>query len=530
MAGVCHAGSGVVGCGAMLKGGGAAPEFPCSLAGPSRSTFMPILLPVVFLLLQGAVLVFLPHLSGPASYGFMVAAPLLAAFAAAWRGARSTSPARGAWWALAAALAIWALGAFGNLWQELILGHSGEMYRGSSLAFNLAAVPMAFLLASDWRLEGRRLVQAIDGLLAIALGYGYFLLTWSMLTTSASADVAGVSTMVSLEDTENVCIAAWAVVRWRAAADTTERDFFRALASYTLVYGALIAVNNHWIAADPAFGPQASMIIVLAFALLAALALRGPAAAPTDLEPPPRLARAVRAASSTLLAGALLIVSLFLIRVDYPAGTAGILIAVAGHALRNTVAQMRHIERGDKLQRERSKLRSIAWTDALTGVPNRHYLDRILLRGTALRERRADQPLTVLMIDVDHFKRLNDHYGHPAGDACLRAVAKVLQATLVRPGDVLARYGGEEFIALVRSADAAGGLVVAERLRAAVEGLGIEHRGSPFGIVTVSIGVASATPGAEAAPASLIQAADNALYEAKCAGRNQVRQLPRVDA
>jgi diguanylate cyclase (GGDEF)-like protein len=91
---------------------------------------------------------------------------------------------------------------------------------------------------------------------------------------------------------------------------------------------------------------------------------------------------------------------------------------------------------------------------------------------------------------------------------------------------VLARYGGEEFIALVQDADAAGGHVVAERLRSAVEGLRIEHPDSPFGVVTVSVGVAGATPAGDAAATGLVKAADRALYEAKCAGRNQVRSLP----
>jgi len=239
--------------------------------------------------------------------------------------------------------------------------------------------------------------------------------------------------------------------------------------------------------------------------------------------------RAVRVASPLVLAGVLLIVSLFLIRVSYAAGAAGILIAVIGYGLRNTVAQMRHIERGDTLQRERSELQTLAWTDALTGVPNRYFLDEALDRVWR-RDLRARRPLAVLMIDIDHFKLLNDRYGHPTGDACLRQVARVLQSALVRPGDVLARYGGEEFIALIQDADAAGGQVVGERLRAAVEGLRIEHRGSPFGIVTISVGVASATPVGDAAPTSLIQAADRALYEAKCAGRNLVRGLPDAGA
>ena len=163
--------------------------------------------------------------------------------------------------------------------------------------------------------------------------------------------------------------------------------------------------------------------------------------------PTPRLVRAVRSASPLFLAGALLLVSLFLIRVDYLSGTAGIPIAVLCQGLRSTVAQVRGIERGDRLQRDRSKLQAIAWTDALTGIANRRYLDHAL-GGAVGQQRAAGQPLSVLMIDIDHFKRLNDRFGHPAGNACLRAMAQSLRQAVVRPGDVLARYGGEESVAL----------------------------------------------------------------------------------
>ena len=479
---------------------------------------MPVVYPVCFLLLQYAVLALPPSISRPAAYIVMVVAPLLAALAVI-----EASAGRAGWYALAAALAIWALGAFGNLWQEWILGRANEMYRAAMLAFNLAAVPIAYLLATEWRTPGRALVRAIDAVLALALGYAFFLFTWAMLTARGAPDEIGVSYMIWLLDAQNLFLGVGALVRWVAADDDAERDLFRALSAYGLVYMALIFYNNHFVAGDPAFGPEESSIITIAFAVLAALALSRPAAASTR-RPHPRLVRTVRTASPILLPGALLIVSLFMIRVDYPVGTAGILLAVLGYGARTISTQVRYIERGEVLQRERSELQTIAWTDALTGVANRHFLDQAL--GEAARGgQRIAQPLSVLMIDIDHFKLLNDRYGHPTGDACLRDVAGVLRRTLVRPGDLLARYGGEEFIALLHDADTAGALVVGERLRAAVEALRIENVGSPFGVVTVSVGAASALQHDSAAPATLVEAADKALYEAKCAGRNQVKGL-----
>jgi len=424
---------------------------------------------------------------------------------------------------VAVAVATWATGAFLNLWHELVLGQANEMYRDSMLAFNLAAVPLTFLLACEWQPTGRWLVRSIDALLALALGFAYFLFTWAMLTGHAPADETSVINMVWLFDAQNVFVAVGALFRWIAADEPSERQLFRSLAVYAVAYTVIVFGNNHVAAGDPAFGPEIGSLICVAFALLAGFALQRRAA---DAAPRPAagLVHAVRIASPLVLAGALLLVSLFLIRVSYLFGAAGVLLAVLCHSLRSTLSQVRDVERGDRLQRDRTDLQTMAWTDALTGVANRRYLDHAL-SGAGRRESVASQPLSVLMIDIDHFKQLNDRRGHQAGDACLREVAQALRQALVRPGDVLARYGGEEFIALLQEADSAGSLVVAERLRAAVEALRIEHIGSPAGVVTVSIGAASAASQGEAIAASLVAAADRALYEAKCAGRNQVRSL-----
>jgi diguanylate cyclase (GGDEF)-like protein len=212
---------------------------------------------------------------------------------------------------------------------------------------------------------------------------------------------------------------------------------------------------------------------------------------------------------------------LFLIRVDYPWGCAGILIAVLGLGVRATLTQVLQMERGEALQRETSALKTIAWTDALTGIPNRLFFTEALARlwrGERSRERPA-----ILMVDIDHFKLLNDRYGHPAGDGCLQAVAQALQHALTRPDDVLARYGGEEFIVLLRDNPESAVRLVAERLRAAVQSLGIGNLDSPDRVVTVSIGAASAELTDENTAVRLVESADRALYEAKCAGRNQVK-------
>lgn len=168
------------------------------------------------------------------------------------------------------------------------------------------------------------------------------------------------------------------------------------------------------------------------------------------------------------------------------------------------------------------RLQHLAQFDKLTALPNRGYFDRRF--GRAFRHAQREQaPLAVVMVDVDDFKKYNDAYGHVEGDACLARVAAALNAVVRRPEDFAARYGGEEMVLLLRGTDAGGAAAVAEAARQAVAALDIAHAGSAHGRVSISLGVAATVPGAAETPASLLKAADAALYEAKRRGRNRVQ-------
>ncbi|RDZ25952.1 diguanylate cyclase [Lysobacter silvisoli] len=166
-------------------------------------------------------------------------------------------------------------------------------------------------------------------------------------------------------------------------------------------------------------------------------------------------------------------------------------------------------------------LRRMAWVDGLTGVANRRQFDERLEREWQ-RCRRAGQPLSASIVDIDHFKAYNDTYGHLAGDDCLRQVAAAIEGSLARAGDLVARTGGEEFTCLLPEIDLDGALTVVENVERAVRALGIVHAGSELGVVTVSIGVASARADGESTIAGLLTQADNGLYRAKRAGRARV--------
>lgn len=486
---------------------------------------MAIILPIAFLIVQALVLVASPSaISRPAGYIVMVIAPVLAAIAVVRRGLNDQTALRSGWLAVGVSLLIWALGAFGNLWHELVLGRLDDMYPDAMLAFNLAAMPIAFVLAGEGRIPTRPLARLIDALVATALSYLVFRFTWQTVAASGPPDTDSIAIMIWLLDALNCYIAAGALVRWYAADDHTERDLFGALLAYLVVSTVTIFINNHFIAGELKLSVEYSSVISVSFAVLAGCALAAPSFVLVS-RAAPWVVRAVRSASPIMLVGGLLIVSLFMIRIDYPLGTASVLLSVFGYGVRTTLSQVRSLEQGENLQKERIELQSIALTDALTGIANRRMLEQSLTQAS-----RSDQrgPLAVLMIDIDFFKLLNDHAGHPAGDACLRQVATALQRA-VRPGDLLARYGGEEFVALVHGADWAAAAIVAERLRSAVEKLRIAHPKSSFEVVTVSIGIASALRENAAATAKLVETADQALYEAKRSGRNRVVALPAAN-
>jgi diguanylate cyclase (GGDEF)-like protein len=159
--------------------------------------------------------------------------------------------------------------------------------------------------------------------------------------------------------------------------------------------------------------------------------------------------------------------------------------------------------------------------DPLTGLANRLHLDTELARLWSLPEIKAS-PVSMIMVDIDHFKRLNDRYGHGAGDICLKRVAATLQAELRKTGDLAVRYGGEEFLLLLPDVEMVDAVRLAERIRRAIESASIPNEGSGLrGIVTASFGVATSSV-SDLSAVELIAAADQALYAAKSKGRNQV--------
>jgi diguanylate cyclase (GGDEF)-like protein len=174
------------------------------------------------------------------------------------------------------------------------------------------------------------------------------------------------------------------------------------------------------------------------------------------------------------------------------------------------------------LKRAKDELHRLVATDALTGLANRRRFDEVL-EHESRRLARTATALSLILIDIDHFKSFNDLYGHIAGDDCLREVARVVSGVVNRAADLASRYGGEEFVCVLPETEAAGALIIADRLRSGIAGLNIPHgRSDVADHVTVSIGVATGRCRAGQSPLVLLGHADEQLYAAKHGGRDRV--------
>jgi diguanylate cyclase (GGDEF)-like protein len=208
-------------------------------------------------------------------------------------------------------------------------------------------------------------------------------------------------------------------------------------------------------------------------------------------------------------------------RLDSVMLIAGQLAVSLDNALLYASLERKVAERTEALAAANEQLALLSFTDALTGLANRRGFDE-QLQAEWRRALRARTSIGLAMIDIDEFKKYNDRYGHAAGDACLRRVAKTLNDGLRRTSDLAARYGGEEFVLILPDTSLSGLYLVAEKIRAELAAIREPHPKSVHGIVTISIGVVAFVPSPDTNSAEYLKAADVALYEAKHNGRNQV--------
>lgn len=473
--------------------------------------FQVAFLPLLFAGLHGILLAVSGAHAWLVSLIFLTAAPMMAAAACIYRARQNDYP-RG-WIALAVAMLLWAGGMAGNLYSGLVLDSWSGVGALSMLLFILYGVPVILVLAvpetEHW------LVRLIDATLALGLGYLFFRHTFAF-ATMADASLENVGHLRSMFDIENLFIVLFGLIRFHASADSSQRRFFGSLAIYAVLYLATAAFINH-LHSDVYYGYWPDIVIGLPFLILGGLALAGTKKGETASRASVSFEQAVRVGGPLMLPAMLLIVSAVLVRSDPGHAIAGCATAILGYGFRNIFVQVRSLNAHDRLER-------LTLVDALTGLANRRQFDASLRREWA-RAHRTDEGLALLMIDVDHFKLLNDSFGHPVGDRRLHDVAQALAACATRAPDIVARYGGEEFAAILPAVTPAQAILLAETMRSAVERLDLRSP-APLGHVTVSIGIGHIDHVADGDVAALIAAADRALYEAKQGGRNRIMAHP----
>lgn len=196
------------------------------------------------------------------------------------------------------------------------------------------------------------------------------------------------------------------------------------------------------------------------------------------------------------------------------------LLQIQASELQNRIRELEELR--SELEEANRMLEHLSSHDGLTGILNRRSFDDILIREwkRGIREKRE---VSLILFDVDYFKKYNDVYGHIAGDNCLRLIAKAFAKTVQRPSDFVARYGGEEFVAILPNTPMCGAEIIAKNIQEAIDELGIVHKGSEVSdVITVSVGVSHCFPSDELTIEKLIHEADEALYIAKKTGRNKI--------
>ncbi|WP_421794160.1 GGDEF domain-containing protein [Hydrocarboniphaga effusa] len=444
-----------------------------------EETDVPVfLLAVSILLVHGLLIGFFPAQGQYLSLLMLTLLPAAAGLSSLWR-ARAHGPLN-EWRALSLGMALWSAAMAVHL---VSTRYDAAWLDVASLAlFVLYGVPLTFVLATPE--SGRSSERVIDGVLALGLG-ALFAVHTQAFATLPKSDPRGILSLQLLFDIENFYILLFSFIRWRSSRDPRLREFFWRLTQFSFVYFLTAFYINHLESESAGYGSYSDLLIDVPFLLLAASALRPGSHDDEVPEPNRRLVRIVAAVSPLVLPLSLLATSALLAGQHLRLAIVGFAFAIVGYGSRSVVTQVHSSETQEQLD-------ELAHTDALTGVANRRRFDEEI-RRQCRNAFQSGQNLSLLMIDIDHFKRLNDAMGHQMGDRRLREVAKELAALSRRSGDLVARYGGEEFAVILRTASGEAAAQFAERLRSGIERLRLDAP-PPASYVTISVGVSCLHP------------------------------------
>jgi diguanylate cyclase (GGDEF)-like protein len=459
------------------------------------------------------------------------AAPALAGFACLWRSRGQPSVQADKWRLLGVGLAIWAIGQ-GVFTYGTIVHHNVQTAALPSdfwfVVYGIFVLLAVCSVGEDQDSTAILIADSAQATLAIVLIY-----VTLFMNNHFSHRTLPASQLTTLYLGENLAMALTATVRLLAKPRGEDRYFHRTACIFAWLM-ILISTPLNYLDAyvSPTNGKPIEVGWMVPFLAVAILAFSKDARPETALEEPRRSwgAMMVYNASPVFFTLCVLLLGAHTAQHRPAVGFAAVVGALLIYTFRATILQTRLRQVQESLNNTERNLRLLnnklheqSLVDPLTQVANRRRFEQVL-EVEWNRALRSGWPISIVMVDIDHFKSLNDRYGHLRGDECLTAVAQMLTRDLRRGGELLARYGGEEFVAVLPNVDVEGAMLTAEAMRARVHQIGIENHGSPIGRLTISVGVCSVVPVSGLSRGGLVEAADTALYRAKSSGRNRAER------
>jgi diguanylate cyclase (GGDEF)-like protein len=429
------------------------------------------------------------------------------------------------WILLSLGLFLWFVGTILAMYAEFYAHANPAAASIDDFFYFFYGIPILLAIAAQDEGGGVSIFFWLDGFQAITAGcLAYIAIFGALPLTGVPTHPLSVTHLIQIYDVENLILALAATARLAASPrGSDERRFFRILVTFLWTYTVFSAIYNRIVEVQLDAG-MLDLIVDIPFALLIVAATRAWRPIGFSGQIRSRKPFAMLIDNGRPLAFALALVALggVVAHSHFLTGMAGVLLAFAVYGLRSTILQSRYLQAQQALEVAKDRLEEIAMLDGLTGIANRRCFDlRLQLEWN--RAIRTESTISLLMIDIDFFKKLNDTFGHQAGDECLIQVAATLRKALNRPGDLLARYGGEEFVALLPETDAPGAKSIAHKMNSLIgepnPATHLEYS------LTISVGCTTCDPSKGGSPQQIVETADRAMYLAKQNGRNRVEVL-----
>jgi diguanylate cyclase (GGDEF)-like protein len=427
-------------------------------------------------------------------------------------------------------------GQLSSTYDEVTLRtHTQTTAINADFLFFIYGIPVLLVICSGSSVGALRPLVWLDiaqAMLASALAY---LQIFSALPTFGARIPITSKELMYLYDGENLLLAGAVTLRLLSSRRGEEKRFYEVLAGYLWVYAVTAVMLGYFeLVRHVPEGIQDALWGVPYLALLGFLVSRvrlSPALSEAS-QSEPIFALLLSNLSPVFFTLAIVVMGVRVSPSHSWFGCTCIILAVTLYGIRAALLQSKYVRSQEDLTKAASALllanerfRELSLRDGLTGIPNRRRFDEALQQEWK-RSTRTRQDLSLLMIDIDCFKALNDFYGHQTGDHCLRVVAQNIQAGLNRTEHLVARYGGEEFAIILPGANKEGALFKAEEIRHSISQLNFPNMRSEVGrVVTVSIGICAGPSDASSSPEEFLKRADQALYFAKSNGRNQAFAL-----